>query len=355
MFRCPLGTHDDRKASFAVYEDNHFHCFGCLQHGTIIDYVMIRAHKSLSEAIDFLVEENDLPKLSERPTPEPEPVFELSMEVAERFHYDIGMVKTYLSERRRMLPFMCDSAMLGGCDYRSRRPDKFKSNHRTYVDINGGAWHFTCNWVALPYMFDGTVYSINFRRDDYSCECALKDMGARSKCNMMDFLRADIAKKEDIRPETVSVQKVYERCFGPRFYRPGAPVTAYGVGNFVRRDGTSMIYKRKPYAILTEGEFNQLSAESLNFASLALKTVKRVNLPRLLQNVRTVLVAVDPDKAGMMYAHKILEALNNDYTKVRLMEMPKGFKDMNDMLKADVLFDFLTSKPFYLQPDEILF
>jgi len=34
---CPLPGHQDRSPSFVVYDDGHFHCFGCQQHGDIID------------------------------------------------------------------------------------------------------------------------------------------------------------------------------------------------------------------------------------------------------------------------------------------------------------------------------
>lgn len=36
-FRCY--AHDDRTPSLAVYEDQHFHCYGCLSHGDCVDLV----------------------------------------------------------------------------------------------------------------------------------------------------------------------------------------------------------------------------------------------------------------------------------------------------------------------------
>src|SRR5690606_18686285 len=42
MLRCPLPGHDDENASFAVFADDHFYCFGCQQHGDVLDFVALR-------------------------------------------------------------------------------------------------------------------------------------------------------------------------------------------------------------------------------------------------------------------------------------------------------------------------
>ena len=47
---CPF--HNDRKsASFYVYPDGHFHCFGCQKSGTIIDFVMLIDNLTIQDAI----------------------------------------------------------------------------------------------------------------------------------------------------------------------------------------------------------------------------------------------------------------------------------------------------------------
>lgn len=43
--RCPF--HDEKTPSFTVYDDGHFHCFGCGKHGSVFDWFMLR------ENIDF--------------------------------------------------------------------------------------------------------------------------------------------------------------------------------------------------------------------------------------------------------------------------------------------------------------
>lgn len=45
---CPF--HTESTPSFHVYPDNHFHCFGCGKHGTILDFVALAEHCDLYEA-----------------------------------------------------------------------------------------------------------------------------------------------------------------------------------------------------------------------------------------------------------------------------------------------------------------
>ncbi|MGA2910491.1 MAG: CHC2 zinc finger domain-containing protein [Candidatus Microgenomates bacterium] len=35
---CPF--HEEKSPSFFIFEDNHFHCFGCSEHGSSIDFLM---------------------------------------------------------------------------------------------------------------------------------------------------------------------------------------------------------------------------------------------------------------------------------------------------------------------------
>lgn len=51
---CPF--HTENTPSFRVFPDNHFHCFGCGTHGTILDFVMLTEHCDLYEAARKLCE-----------------------------------------------------------------------------------------------------------------------------------------------------------------------------------------------------------------------------------------------------------------------------------------------------------
>src|SRR6201996_9644494 len=62
---CPF--HDEKSPSFYVYDD-HFHCFGCGEHGDVITFVMQSQGLSFMEAVNQLAAEPGL----EVPKPTPE-------------------------------------------------------------------------------------------------------------------------------------------------------------------------------------------------------------------------------------------------------------------------------------------
>ncbi|MBU4210691.1 hypothetical protein KKC08_05115 [Patescibacteria group bacterium] len=53
VFCCPF--HDEKSPSFTVFQDNHFHCFGCGQHGDSIDFLMLRDKMPFPQAVKFLL------------------------------------------------------------------------------------------------------------------------------------------------------------------------------------------------------------------------------------------------------------------------------------------------------------
>lgn len=51
--KCPF--HEERTPSFFIFtDDNHFHCFSCARHGSVIDYIMELKDFDFKQAIDFL-------------------------------------------------------------------------------------------------------------------------------------------------------------------------------------------------------------------------------------------------------------------------------------------------------------
>src|SRR5580765_4021455 len=71
---CPF--HNEKDSSFTVYEDGHFHCYGCGKRGTVFDYVAFQHGIQIPEAIELVAREQGLPA-SERkaywPRPDPKP------------------------------------------------------------------------------------------------------------------------------------------------------------------------------------------------------------------------------------------------------------------------------------------
>lgn len=50
--KCPF--HEERTPSFFIFEDNHFHCFSCGEHGDVIAFVMKLKNINFKEAIELL-------------------------------------------------------------------------------------------------------------------------------------------------------------------------------------------------------------------------------------------------------------------------------------------------------------
>ena len=55
---CPF--HNEKTPSFHVYEDNHYHCFGCGAHGSIFDFVMQTENVGFPDAVARLAAEAGL-------------------------------------------------------------------------------------------------------------------------------------------------------------------------------------------------------------------------------------------------------------------------------------------------------
>jgi len=50
---CPF--HEEKTASFMVFDDNHWHCFGCAAHGmNAVDFIMKQNQTNFYEAVSFL-------------------------------------------------------------------------------------------------------------------------------------------------------------------------------------------------------------------------------------------------------------------------------------------------------------
>ncbi len=49
---CPF--HDENTASFFIYPNNSFYCFGCGVHGNAIDFVMKKFGYSFKQACEFI-------------------------------------------------------------------------------------------------------------------------------------------------------------------------------------------------------------------------------------------------------------------------------------------------------------
>lgn len=341
-FKCPFHKQGgERTGSFMVYytkTEPDWYCYGCGCGGDIFTYVQMRTGMTFEDAVTFLNDEEGLPTLIRSTTPvEKEPPKVLTMAEVERYHYDMGRVVPYL-ESRKIAPTVAEKNLLGGAEHRW-----------TYIDMTGRRWRFQCNRVVIPYLWGGEVVSQNFRRDDLSAMQNMVEVGKRHQMHdLYRWIQADLAEKWDCHPDDVSREQVLHYCYGTRFFKPkGTHAAAYGADYLMQRVGNTIVYPRRLYTILTEGEINRLSCESIGYPAQAVKAGAGVDIKNMVKNTRMVYVAVDPDEGGLLHATKIAEALGNNTSRVRFLKMTE---DMNDMHKRDALGEFLSGPPYYLEP-----
>ena len=327
MCRCPFHSGgNERTPSFMVKED-HAHCYSerCGWHGDVIKYVMDRTGRDFKNALEFLSGDSRIQDYKPSQQMKLQERFVLTMEDVERYQTELFRVKPYLESRNIPITIM-ERNRIGGTEFK-----------KVYIDTDGKEHIFKCNRVVLPYVLNDKVYSQNYRRDDLSC-----DLNAKT----YQFMQKDLGRKWGCDPNDVTREQVLFHAFGARFFKPkGTKSTIYGLDQLLRQTDRGLFYKRLPYVLVTEGEFNQLSGISLGFPTVAMKAYTSIDVVRLLQNVVIPIIAVDKDDAGFKYAEKMLTTLGRG----KLMMMPDGFNDMNDLHKQGLLESFLSSRPYCLE------
>ena len=54
--RCPFPDHRDKTASFSLYPDGSYHCYGCSKHGSnAVDFAMDLTGQKFSDAVRDLL------------------------------------------------------------------------------------------------------------------------------------------------------------------------------------------------------------------------------------------------------------------------------------------------------------
>jgi hypothetical protein len=348
---CPVHSGgNERTGSLAVYEDQHWFCYGgCHRGGDLFSYVMWRnglADSEFSKAVKLVTGEADkIPFAPPAPfVQEERKVYVPSIEEVVRLREGYPLVERYVSSRA--IPGnLSQMRMIGG-----------RRIHKGFTDSVGQRFPIEYNQVSIPYMFGGDPYSINFRRDDLSCMAWISILSARYGMDFLEYIKIDLAEKKNLSVADISDEKAMSYAFGPRFYRPAdTRVSAYGVDWFVRREGDRIHYNRLANAIITEGEVDELSGSALRFPVLANKIPQsgkttNVNIQRILQGVTQIYVAVDNNDAGEKYAEGAFKALGSDRSRVRFFRFPESHGDMNKMLQANMLEEFLTGSPLHLEP-----
>ena len=109
------GSPDDERVrrrvwtpSFTVYEDGHYHCFGCGEHGDVFDWLMRVRGMTFAEAVQYLGTAHRRVGAVAAPRPKPTDTTR-NCEIAERIWLEAvdshgTPVETYLRHRGVWLP-----------------------------------------------------------------------------------------------------------------------------------------------------------------------------------------------------------------------------------------------------------
>lgn len=344
FWHTPFG--EEHTPSFAVYPD-HFKCFSTdSKPGDIFDVIdIISPGMNYIEKVAYLdkgIKSEAIKSLPKRtPQARNEERRIITASEIDYYHKHKNLIDPYLTKRKITDLMALEENRIGG--------ERFKWHYHTIDEQQVIDTYF--NRVSLPTMIDTDegirAFSINFRRDDLSC-----DVWVNENQEKYELVRTDLERIEQARPNPrpVTREMVFDALFGPRYWKPKKTrESLWGAHYLSYLKGDEIHYRKLPYAILSESVFDALSVVNTRFVATATRS-NQLDLNRVFQNVNMVYIAMqnDANKAGEGHAHKFYEKLGQNKDRVRLMMLPEGVKDINDLLIAGELEAFLSEYPYCL-------
>lgn len=319
-WRCPSPSHNDSDPSFYLFPDGSMHCFGCkLHYNSIKDYFW-KVHK-----IGMAVE----PKPHKVTSYAKKEVVLTDMDA--RMPHERGRSKAlpYFQNRAISEPVFNDT-LLGY----STRWNQDRENHLVKL---GKDWaEVPARFYTIPYIANHKVLGIQRRLDDE---------------HVKEYLEENPDHIIERTQKHYPNEDVTKKLFGPRYnWQSPFRDLPYGIDLFVDYlpDGTKA-YKHYEYALVTEGEIDQLALRTAGFPALKAKRSSAEQIvrgvPSLLRNVTHIFVVADNDGgAGLEMALAIRQIIGRGY----IITPPKGFKDVDDLAIAGELYAWL--KTHCLEP-----
>lgn len=316
MWCCPF--HQDKTPSFVLFPDTSLHCFGCGKH-----FKDIKTYFQVVHQIGLDYE----PKLAPTSSKKKEVVL---TEADARDPHIFGRLKAlpYFQKRAISEPVF-EETLLG---YSAR----WNQQHENHWVKAGSEWlEIPTRFYTIPYIVNGQVLGIQRRRDD------------EHVAEYMEEMPQVVERVQKHYPD----EEITNKLFGPR-YNWQSPFSAlpYGVDLFVdyQPDGTRA-YRHYEFALVTEGEINQLALRTAGFPALKAKKASDQTIvkgvPSLLRNVTHLFVVADNDGGpGLELALAIQKIIGRGY----IIVPPKGFKDVDDLAVAGELYSWL--KTHCLEP-----
>jgi hypothetical protein len=320
--------------------------------GDIIKFVQMLTGKGFKDALEYLGGTEQLEKAKPPPIAPDKPK-ELSVTMNDVFEHEqnLAQILPYL-ESRGISKSVCQHMRVGA-----------KQITRKYIMANGKTIWFKCWQIAMPYVFENRLLSIKYRRDDTSARAALRAAFPLVK-DPVQYMKLDLsAKNNDEDPDSFSDEQVFSSVFGIKFRKYG-PASIYNANLLVGETPDGWRYPRHTAVIASpEGkEIDVLSLLTAGFPAVGVNPGTKADVARTFQNVRVALIPRDnePDQKskttgewinpGMAYGQALFDILGSHQDRARYIDPPDGFKDLNDLAKVNKLTDFLTRKPYFLEP-----
>lgn len=358
MFKSPFRA-SERSASFAVYPD-HTWDFGDPSQGALdhIAYAQKRMGMSFTESVEYLRKLAGMPEIAsiehqaaQKKSQSPRKV---PIRQVEFYRKNLAHVSDYLEQRAIPYTTAVENGM-GGDRYEW---DYITADHRS-ISIQRQR-------VSIPYMAGSQALSIEFRRDELYIK---KYITAHP--GLIDMIRIDLSKKNNVDPETISDDEVITVLFGSRYYRPhGISTHVFGLNSVTKQlENGKYVTRKLPWAILSEGALDSAAAQGLGFrTALGVKANNNIDLRTVLRDCRLKFIAQDNDEdkvrpngerfnPGREHALRLYNQLTGGQfdPTVQIIRIPSPYKDLDDMAIAGVLTDFLAQKQFRIYPIEVEF
>jgi DNA primase len=321
---CQCPWHDDHNPSLII-DETGYRCMSakCGVHGDIIEYVMLRDNVGKNEAISSLVEgKGGLPPVRgtvhinhQIPSPPMSEVLEYSAHYLKAVPYFEGRgisektVKDTYIGYTEAFPWIC---RLSSGDV-----------HRTMLPR-----------FSIPNLRFGSPLSIVLRRDDAAAEKAVKNGGLAS------LIEKDLKRLG----HDATMENIISRAAGPKYFRKG-PIQMYNAERVVARESNGSIRSRNiSLALVTEGEIDCLTLETLGVRAVSLQYKEGMALEIPFKNASHVYLIRDNDAAGYRNAKLIYDNMvAGGMNRITILHPPAKYKDVNELHGSGSLKPWLRS------------
>lgn len=343
---------NEKTPSFHVTPE-YFKDFGNAKcKGDIFTFVQMLLGCDFKGAIEYLTGEEQTAKAKPRPAvaaaPKPLP---FSLTDVLKWEENLHHVMPYLASRG--ITTKAAQYMKVGAELVNKK----------YITLNGTTHWLKCWRIVMPYTFGNRLLSVKFRRDDTSAITALKAEFPKVK-DPIEYLKLDLSgKNNDADPDSFTEEDVLYAVFGLKFKKRG-PASVYNADMLCHETPDGWVYPKHTAMIASpEGkEIDVLSLLSAGFPSVGINPGTKTSIRRVFQNVRIAMIPRDNEKdqknkltgdwvnPGLEYGQDLHEVLGSLQYRASFIDPPDGFKDLNDLAKVGKLTEFLTRKPYHLEP-----